>query len=153
MDVIGVLCVSLGSSTVQLHDSLGSRCACVCSEAGYSSQNGYRAWGVCYQRAAFSCDFCGQKDSMQRIFIKQCFLCRVWSVYCVKRSTIARQMFRWWRRSWNGGAEMTKKTVKRLLCCGFLRTGKALGQIRVYQCWWRICREMNVFSRFEYHIF
>jgi hypothetical protein len=39
MDVIGFLCVSLGSSTVQLHDSLGSRRACSCSEAGFSSQN------------------------------------------------------------------------------------------------------------------
>jgi hypothetical protein len=24
---------------------------------------------------------------------------------------------------------------------------------QVYQCWWRICREINVFSRFEYHLF
>jgi hypothetical protein len=32
MDVIGFY-VSLGSSTIQLHDSLGSRRACVCSEA------------------------------------------------------------------------------------------------------------------------
>jgi hypothetical protein len=25
---------------------------------------------------------------------------------------------------------------------------------QVYQCWWRICREINVFlSRFEYHMF
>jgi hypothetical protein len=24
---------------------------------------------------------------------------------------------------------------------------------QVYQCWWRICREINVFSRFEYHKF
>jgi hypothetical protein len=23
----------------------------------------------------------------------------------------------------------------------------------VYQCWWRICREINVLSRFEYHMF
>jgi hypothetical protein len=24
---------------------------------------------------------------------------------------------------------------------------------QVYQCWWRICREINVFlSRFEYHM-
>jgi hypothetical protein len=22
-----------------------------------------------------------------------------------------------------------------------------------YQCWWRICREINVFSRSEYHMF
>jgi hypothetical protein len=40
MDVIGFLCVSLGSSTVQLHDSLGSRRARTCSETGFSSQNG-----------------------------------------------------------------------------------------------------------------
>jgi hypothetical protein len=39
MDVIGFLYVSLGSSTVQLHDSLGSRRAYTCSEAGFSSQN------------------------------------------------------------------------------------------------------------------
>jgi hypothetical protein len=30
MHVIGFLCASLGSSTVQLHDSLGSRRACAC---------------------------------------------------------------------------------------------------------------------------
>jgi hypothetical protein len=35
--------------------------------------------------------------------------------------------------------------VKILLCCRFRRTGKAMGQVRVYQCWWRILREMNVF--------
>jgi hypothetical protein len=38
-----ILFVSLGSSTVQLHDSLGSRRACACSEAGSSSQNGGNA--------------------------------------------------------------------------------------------------------------
>jgi hypothetical protein len=42
MDVISFLCVSPGSSTVQLHDSLASRCTCICSEAGFSSQNGNR---------------------------------------------------------------------------------------------------------------
>jgi hypothetical protein len=40
MDVIGFLCVSLGSRTNQLHESIGSRGACSCSEAGFSSQNG-----------------------------------------------------------------------------------------------------------------
>jgi hypothetical protein len=24
---------------------------------------------------------------------------------------------------------------------------------QVYQCWWRICRKINVFPRFEYHMF
>jgi hypothetical protein len=43
MDVIGSLCVPLGSSAVQLHDSLGSRSAWACSEAGFSSKNGDRA--------------------------------------------------------------------------------------------------------------
>jgi hypothetical protein len=42
MDVIGFLCVSLDSSTVQLHESLGSSRACAFSEAGVSSQNGDR---------------------------------------------------------------------------------------------------------------
>jgi hypothetical protein len=47
-------------------------------------------------------------------------------------------------------AEVAETTVKRLVCCGFQRTGKAMGQ--VYQCWWRICREINVyFPTFEYH--
>jgi hypothetical protein len=43
MDIIGFLRVSLGSSTDQLHDSLGSRRACACTEAGFTGQNGDRA--------------------------------------------------------------------------------------------------------------
>jgi hypothetical protein len=42
MDVMGFLYVTLDSSTVQLHDSLGSRRTCACSEARFSSQNGER---------------------------------------------------------------------------------------------------------------
>jgi hypothetical protein len=61
------------------------------------------------------------------------------------------QTFRWWRRCWNGGAEVAETTVIRLLFCGFRRIGKVTGQ--VYQCWWRICREIHVFPRFECHIF
>jgi hypothetical protein len=52
MDVIDSLCVSLGSSTVQLHDNLGSRQVCACSEACFSSSNDDRVWGVKYRRAA-----------------------------------------------------------------------------------------------------
>jgi hypothetical protein len=48
------------------------------------------------------------------------------------------------------GAEVSETTVKRLLCCGFRRTGKAMGQ--GHQIWWRICREINVVSMFEYVI-
>jgi hypothetical protein len=42
MDVIGFLCVSLGRSTVQHHESLGSRRTCACSKVCFSSQNGDR---------------------------------------------------------------------------------------------------------------
>jgi hypothetical protein len=41
------------------------------------------------------------------------------------------------------GAAVAETTIKRLR-----RTGKAMGH--VYQCRWRICREINVFSSFEY---
>jgi hypothetical protein len=84
MDIIRFLCVSLGSSTVELHDSPGSRRACACWKAGFSSQNDDRALGEYYRRAAFYCTFfCEQKDSMLRIFIKKCFLFTVGSVCLV----------------------------------------------------------------------
>jgi hypothetical protein len=142
MDVIGFLCVSLGSSTVKLHDSIGSTHACACSEAGFSSQNGDRAWGVYYRRAAFFCAFFVVRRTQCKGY--SCFLFTVGSVYLIKRFTTGWwQTFRWWRRGWNGGVEVAKTTVERLLCCGFRRTGKAMGQ--VYECWWRICREINFF--------
>jgi hypothetical protein len=48
-------------------------------------------------------------------------------------------------------AQVAHIIVEILLCCGFRRTGKAMAQ--VYQCWWRICGEINVSSRFENHMF
>jgi hypothetical protein len=39
--------------------------------------------------------------------------------------------------------EMEAQMWLRLLCCGFRLAGKAMGQ--VYQCWGRMCREINVF--------
>jgi hypothetical protein len=62
MDVIGFLYVSLVSSTVQLHYSLGSRRACAYSEAGFSSQNGDRAWGVYYREATLFFGFVGKRS-------------------------------------------------------------------------------------------
>jgi hypothetical protein len=38
---------------------------------------------------------------------------------------------------------VAETTVKELLCYGFRSTGKAMGQ--VYEYWWRIRREINVF--------
>jgi hypothetical protein len=65
MDVIGFLCVSLGSSTVQLHDSLVAdayahvqRLVPVIKMATALPKNSVLLYF-----------FCGQKDSMQRMFI------------------------------------------------------------------------------------
>jgi hypothetical protein len=97
--------------------------------------------------------FCGQKDLMQRIFINKCFVFMVGNVCRVKRFTTVWQTFRRWRRVWNGDAEVAE-TVKRLLCCGFRRTCKAMGQ--VHQCWWTICLEMSFpcsnITRFTFYI-
>jgi hypothetical protein len=57
MDITGFVCVSLDSSTIQLHDSLYIRRACACLEAGFSSQNGDRARGVYCQRGTSCCAF------------------------------------------------------------------------------------------------
>jgi hypothetical protein len=46
---------------------------------------------------------------------------------------------------------VAEKIVKILLSCWFQRTGNAMEQ--VYQFWWMICREINVFFRFEYYMF
>jgi hypothetical protein len=77
----------------------------------------------------------------------------VYSEKCLSRKAIQPwwQTFRWWRRGRNGGAEVAETKVKKLLICGFWRTGIAMRQ--VYQCWSRICRVINVFFRLEYHMF
>jgi hypothetical protein len=84
-----------------------------------------------------------QNDSVQRIFIKKCFLFTVGSVYLVKRFKTEWRTFCWWRRDWNGGEEVAETTVKRFLCCGFRRITQEIRQAN--QCWWRICGEINVF--------
>jgi hypothetical protein len=86
-DVIGFLFVILRSRTVQLHNSVGRRRACSCLEAGFSSQNGDRAWGVYCRKTAFCCAFYRQNDAMQKMFIKKCFLFTGGSVCRVKRFT------------------------------------------------------------------
>jgi hypothetical protein len=96
---------------------------------------------------------------MQSIFIKKCFLFTVGSVCRIKRLTTE------WRNCHLVGEcftddeevetevrKLLRQQSKRFLCCGFRRTGKAMGE--VYQCWWRrICGEINAFSRFKYHMF
>jgi hypothetical protein len=94
INVIGFIYVSLGSSTGQFHDNLGSRRACAFSDAGFSGQNGDPSCRVSYRRATLCCAFCGRKDSVQRIFIKKCLLFTVGSVCHVKRFITGWQMFR-----------------------------------------------------------
>jgi hypothetical protein len=89
---------------------------------------------------------------MQRIFIKKCFLFTVGSVCRVKRFTTGCKRMADDEEVETDVRKVTETTIKRLLCCGFPRTGKAMGQ--VCRCWWRICREMNVFFfSFEYLMF
>jgi hypothetical protein len=89
MDVIGFLCVSLGSSTVQLHDSLDSKHAFIYSEAGFGSEN--EVYTTEKQRSVLR--FCGQKDWMQRIFIKKHFLFKVGTLFQIKRFHLGSECF------------------------------------------------------------
>jgi hypothetical protein len=141
MDVICVLCVSLGSSTVQLHESPGSRRACACSEAGFSNQNDDRFGGVYYRRVALCCAFFVDKENIHK---------EMFPVYGGKRLS-RKTVHNWVANVSLADDEVVETTVKRLLCCGLRRTDKAMGH--AYQCWWRMCREIHVLSRFEYHLF
>jgi hypothetical protein len=127
-----------------VHDSLCSRRACACSEAGFSNQNGDRVWGVYYPTAAFCCAFMWAKGLNVKDIHKDTFpvyggkslphkAVHKWVEKRGKRFEIETEVRKWLR-----------KQSKRLLCCRFRRTGNAMGQ--VYQSWWRICREINVFS-------
>jgi hypothetical protein len=93
MNVIGFLCNSLGNSPVQRHESLGSRRACSCSEAGFSRQNGDRAWRVYYRRAAFCFAFLWAKWLYGKDIHKEIFPVRVGSVCLVKRFTSGGKRF------------------------------------------------------------
>jgi hypothetical protein len=125
---MGFLCVSLGSSTVQLHDSPDTdahahierlvsvvKMATVLEE--YTSEE---------QRSVVL--FCGQKDSMQRIFMKKRFLFMVGSTYPQSGSHLGG------KRSADDKeveTEVAETTVKIFLCCGFRRTGKTMAQMYV----------------------
>jgi hypothetical protein len=84
MDVIGVLCVSLGNSTVQLLDSLGSRQVCAWSEAGFSSQNGTVLEGGITQEQSSVMEFLWAKGLTKGMSINKYFLFTVESIPRVK---------------------------------------------------------------------
>jgi hypothetical protein len=136
MDVIDFLFVSLGSSTVQLRKRM--------FRDAFSTK-----WRPCLRsiipksRALLSFS-CAQKDSWQRIFTNKYFLFTLGSVCRVKRFHFGDKISLMTWRILNWGVEVAERRVKRLQCCGFQRTDKAMGQ--VYRRWWRICREINTFS-------
>jgi hypothetical protein len=86
---------------------------------------------------------------MGRMFTKKFFLFAVGTVCSVKWFTTgSRNSVKDVRKSQvmpDRVRKWSETTVERLLCCGFRRTGKAMGQ--VYPCWWRICQQINVFSQ------
>jgi hypothetical protein len=100
MDVIGFLYVTLGSSTVQLHDSLGN--AHVHVQRLVSVVKMPTVFKHCNTEEQHSVVhfFCVQKDSMQRIFIEKLFLFTVGSVCHIKRfTTVSRNSLKDVRKS------------------------------------------------------
>jgi hypothetical protein len=123
---------------------LGSRRACACSKAGFNSQNGDRDTeeqrSVVHFLWAKGLNAKVIHKEMFPIYGRKCLSCKAVHNWMANVSLMTRLK----PRCGSGG----DNSQKRLLCCGFRRTGKAIRQ--VYQCWWRICREIRVFfSRFE----
>jgi hypothetical protein len=146
IDIIGFICGSLCSSTVQLHDSVGSRC----TEAGFNSQIAEHASGVYYWRAAFCFAFLWAKGCNAKDVYKEMFPVYIGKhlLHKAVRNWVADFSLMMKRLKWRCGSAWDNS--QKLMWCGFLCTGKAMGQ--VYQCWWRIFWEINVYSRFEYHV-
>jgi hypothetical protein len=74
-------------------DRLGSRRAGACLEAELVIKMTTMLEDVLPKSSVQLCISCGQKDSMQKIFIKKCFLFTLESVCRVKRFTTGWQMF------------------------------------------------------------
>jgi hypothetical protein len=87
MGVIGFLCVSLGSSIVQLHDSLGSNVHAYVQRLISVVRMATMLEEYTVKEQCSVVRFCEQKDSMQRIFIKKCFLFVVRSICPIKLVT------------------------------------------------------------------
>jgi hypothetical protein len=131
MDEIGFLCASLGRSKVQgVADAHAyvQRLVSVVKMAMVLVD-------VLLKSSVLLCVSCGQKDSMQRILIKKF---PVYNGNCLSRKAVHN-----WFEKFSQGlskiaddarsvAEVAEATVKRLLCYGFRRTDKAMGQL--YHC-------------------
>jgi hypothetical protein len=90
--------------------------------------------------------FCGQKGLSAKDIHKDIF--SIYGGKCLSRKAV---------HNWAANVSLMTKRLKRrcgsgrenkrLLCCGFRGTHKAMKQ--VYQCWWRVCREINVIFQFR----
>jgi hypothetical protein len=128
MVVIGVLYVSLCSSTVQIHDSLGSRRACACSDADFSNQNGNR-------RTAVYCAFLWAKGLTAKDIHKEMF--PVNSRKCLSRKEVhnwAEKLGKHFAYDEEFETEVRKwlRQQSTTSCSRFRHTDKAMGQ--VYEC-------------------
>jgi hypothetical protein len=86
MDVVGFLSVSLGSSTVWLHNILGWRRACACSEPGFSSQIGDRVEGYTTEEQLSVMRFLWVKVLSAKDIHKEIFL--VYIGKCLSRKAV-----------------------------------------------------------------
>jgi hypothetical protein len=93
MDVIGFPCVSLGSSKVQLHDSIGSRCIYAFQRLVSVVKMATVLEEYITEEQHSVVRFCGQKFSMQRTVINKCFRFMVGSICYVKHFTNLVQKF------------------------------------------------------------
>jgi hypothetical protein len=118
MDVLGFIYVSLGSSTVQLHDSLSCRRACVCSEARF------RKWRPCLRSVLpKSCVRIPGAENANLYMMEWNFVYVMW-VLCLPLSDIPRVRSR--ARISNSGSisrhEVTYETwPQRVHICGYIR--------------------------------
>jgi hypothetical protein len=83
-------------------NTLGSRRACACSEAGFSSQNDDRAWGVYYGRAAFCCAFLWAKGFNAKDIHTEIF--PVYDGKCLSRKAV---------HNWVANVSLMTKRLKR----------------------------------------
>jgi hypothetical protein len=101
--------------------------------------------------------FCEQNDSVQRIFINRSFLFKMGSVWRVKRFATWSRMYLKDVRKSQMMPDHVQKWLRQqpedfYLCCGFRRTGKAMGQ-SVLMSVEHISKIKFFFLRYEYHVF
>jgi hypothetical protein len=112
-----------------------------------SNQNSDIALALYYRRAAFCFGFLWAEGLRAKDIHKEWLLFTVGSVSRLKRfKTGSSNSLKDVRKSQTMPYQIALLRLgqkQRPLCCGFRRTGKAMGQ--VYQCWWKICQEINAF--------